>query len=32
MNFSYPIKFSGQAVYSPNGGYFCISKGVDLIV
>ena len=32
MNFSYPIKFSGINEYSPNGTYFAMTKGVDVIV
>ena len=32
MNFSFPIKFSGLCIYSPNGRYFVMSKGVEAIV
>lgn len=30
MNFSSPIKYSGNAYFSPNNKYFCLIKGVEV--
>lgn len=32
LNFSQPIKYSGDAYYSPNDKYIAISKSLDLII
>jgi len=32
MNFSYPVKYSGKSVYSPNSKYLAVNRAFEVIV